>query len=273
MDQIEASTEYTLRCGCHAVVAAGTGVQETPSMTIEERKRLVAETVAAVDGEVPVLAGVSYPSVTVSESLVDHAVDVGADGVLAMPPWGASPSDDAVVEYYRAVAGASDLPVLAYNNPSITRDMSRELLRRVATIDGVDYVKESSRDWEKIGWLIERIQHEGLADVMTTMDVLLPTLQAGGTGIVTPPPATVPSMEIYEAFEAGDVETAVTVQRTFGTFPPDEATTGLTAAVKAALEYSGVPVGDPRPPSDPAPAEAEEPLRRWLAERGVPTVE
>lgn len=269
-DQIEDSVEFTLGCGCHAVVASGTGVQETASLSPEERKTVISETIAAVDGRVPVLAGVSYPAQPIVSELVAHAESEGADALLAMPPWGLTPSDDAIVRYYEAIAEETDLPILAYNNPSVTVDMSRETMLRVAEVDGVEYIKESLRDWQKLAWLFERIHHEGHAEVFATMDVLLPTLQTAGSGVITPAPLTVPSMEIYEAYEEGDLERAVALQRTFGDFPPEEADIGLTSVCKAATQLAGVDVGPPRRPYDAVDEAGREAIDAWMDERDIP---
>lgn len=270
VEQVADSVEFTLECGCHAVVASGTGVQETVALAPEERKTLISRTVDAVDERVPILAGVSYPAQSVVSDLIAHAESEDADGLLAMPPWGLEPSDDAIVRYYEAIAAETDLPILVYNNPSITVDMAKETMRSVAEIDGIKYVKESSRDWQKVGWLLEKIHHAGHAEIFTTMDVLLPTLQSGGSGAVIPAPASVPAMRVYEAYEAGDLERAVAAQRTFGSFPPDEVSTGLTAVCKAATQLAGVDVGPPRPPYNAVNNEGRAALKAWLDEQDVP---
>lgn len=269
-DRIEDSVEFTLECGCHAVVASGTGVQETAALSPRERKTVISETISAVDGEVPVLAGVSYPAQPIVSDLIDHAEDEGADAVLAMPPWGVAPSSSAIRRYYEDIAAETDLPILAYNNPSVTVDMSRETMLDVAQIDGVEYVKESLRDWQKLAWLFERVHHEGHADVFATMDVLVPTLQTVGTGVVTPAPLTVPSMEIYEAYESGDTERAIQVQRTFGDFPPEAADIGLTPVCKAATQLAGVDVGPPRRPYDAVDQAGRDAIDEWMDAVDVP---
>lgn len=269
-ERIEDSVEFTLECGCHAVVASGTGVQETAALSPEERKTVISETIAAVDGRVPVLAGVSYPAQPIVSELIEHAESEGADALLAMPPWGLTPSQRAIVRYYDDIASETDLPILAYNNPSVTVDMPRETMLEVAKIDGVEYIKESLRDWQKLAWLFERVHHEGHADVFATMDVLLPTLQTAGSGVITPAPLTVPSMEIYEAYEDGDVGRAVELQRTFGDFPPEEADIGLTPVCKAATQLAGVEVGPPRRPYDAVDDAGREAIDAWMDERGVP---
>jgi 4-hydroxy-tetrahydrodipicolinate synthase len=274
VDRIADSVDFTLECGCHAIVAAGTGVQETASLTPEERKTVVTETIAAVDGAVPVLAGVSYPAQPVANELARFAEEAGADAVLAMPPWGVSPSPDAILRYYQGIDAATDLPILMYNNPAVTVDMTKETMARVAeAVDGVEYVKESDRDWQKLAWLFERIHHAGHADVLATMDVLLPTLQAVNTGVITPAPLTVPSMQVYEAMAEGDLEAAMDAQRAFGDFPPDAVKTGLTGVCKAMTQLAGVEVGPPRAPYDEVDAAGRAALETWMDEVGVPRMD
>lgn len=270
-EHIEDSVAFTLECGCHAVVASGTGVQETAALTPGERKTVISETINVVDGEVPVLAGVSYPAQPVVNELVAHAEQEGADAVLAMPPWGVSPSDEAILRYYENIDAETDLPILLYNNPSVTVNMSKELMARVAAeVDGVDYVKESSRDYQKLAWLFERVHKGSDTEVFTTMDVLLPTLQTIGTGVITPAPLSKPSMEVYEAFENGDFESALTAQRTFGDFPPEEAESGLTPVCKASTEIAGVSVGKPREPYAGLSEEGRTAIENWMDEVDIP---
>lgn len=273
-EHVSTSVEFTLECGCHAVVASGTGVQETAALSPDERKTVISETIAAVDGEVPVLAGISYPAQPVVNDLIDHAEREGADAVLAMPPWGVQPDAEAIMRYYRNIDAATELPILVYNNPAVTVDMPRELMAKIAAeVEGVAYVKESLRDYNKLAWLFERIHHAGHADVFATMDVLLPTLQAVDTGVVTPAPLSKPSMDIYEAFQRGDMEGALRIQRVFGDFPPDEAKGGLTPVCKAGTEIAGVPVGPPRNPYQGLSEAGRDAIEAWMDEVGVPRMQ
>ncbi|RQH02552.1 dihydrodipicolinate synthase family protein [Natrarchaeobius oligotrophus] len=272
IERIADSVKFAQRCGCHGIIAAGTGVQETVSLTVAERKKVISKTIDATD-ERPVLAGISHPSLQIATELATHAAEEGADGVLAMPPWGFAPDDDVVMSYYRSIDASTELPILLYNNPTVTVDLAPETMRRIARLDGVKYVKETSRNWKKLAWLIENVDDAGLASVFGTMDVLLPVLEAGGRGAVIPAPANAPAMRVYDAFNESDSGAALEAQRTFVDFPPDEVSTGLMPAVKAASELSGVPVGPPRPPYQPVSEEGKDAISEWLAREDVPTVE
>lgn len=266
------SVEFTQACGCHGLIAAGTGVQETVALTVDERKELVSATIEAADDR-PVLAGISHPSRRIATELAAHAEAADADGVLAMPPWGLAPGDDTVVSYYESIVESTDLPVLLYNNPTVTVDLSPETIRRIARLENVAYVKETSRNWKKLAWLIEHVDDAGLASVFGTMDVLLPVLEAGGHGAVIPAPASAPAMQVYEAFRNGDRDVALETQSTFVDFPPAEVNTGLMPAVKAATNLSGVPLGPPRPPYRPVSEEGQTAIQQWLEREDIPSLE
>jgi len=271
-ERVSDSVEFSRACGCHGLIAAGTGVQETVSLTVDERKELVSATVKAAD-DLPVLAGVSHPSQPVATELAAHAETADADGVLAMPPWGLAPSDDAVLSYFETIAESTDFPVLLYNNPTVTVDLAPETMRRIARLDNVVYVKETSRNWKKLAWLIENVDNAGLASVFGTMDVLLSVMEADGHGAIIPAPASAPAMRVYEAFQNGDQEAALSAQRSFVDFPPAEVDTGLMPAVKAAANLSSVPLGPPRPPYQPVSAEGRTAIGQWLEREDIPSRE
>lgn len=262
-DRIADSVEFALEAGCHAIVAAGTGSQETASLTPSERKLIISKTVEVVDGEVPILGGVSHPALSVVSDLIDHGESVGVDAIIAMPPWGDVPSDEAIVRYYSHIAQESDLPVAVYNNPTLSVDMSKETMRRIAQIDGVKHMKESQRDWQKIRWLIENVQRAGHTEIHTTMDVFVQTLQAGGSGAFIPAPATIPTMSAWDAYRVGDIDKAIEHQRAFVSFPPED-TNGFIPACKAGAALCGYDLGNPRPPFDPVEQVGRDAMAHWL---------
>jgi 4-hydroxy-tetrahydrodipicolinate synthase len=155
----------------------------------------------------------------------------------------------------------------------VTVDLTPEMMRRVASLENVSYVKETSRNWKKLAWLVEYIDNAGLASVFGTMDVLLPVLEAGGQGAVIPAPASKPAMQVYEAFNNGNREAAMEAQRAFVDFPPVEVDTDLMSVVKAATNLSNVPLGPPRPPYSPLSEDDRMAIQKWLSRENVPSLE
>lgn len=275
LEHVSDSVEFALECGSDAIVAAGTGVQETPSLTPTERESLITETIDAVDGRVPAFAGCAYPAKPVAKRLARHAADAGADALLSFPPWGISPSTETVKRYYRDLSSTTELPLLLYNNPTVTVDLPKEVMAQIAKFDGVQYVKETSRNFQKISWLLEHVDRKGHADVFGTYDVLLSLLQAGGSGAVVPTPATVPAVKVVNAFQNNDLESAITHQRVFTHFPPEEVQgEGLMPVMKAGAEIAGVQVGTPRNPYDEQvlASDEKEALESWMKKHDVPRV-
>jgi 4-hydroxy-tetrahydrodipicolinate synthase len=247
LDRVDRSTRFTIDCGADGLVAAGTAVaQELTSLTVPERKELITATVDAADGDAPVFAGISHPALDVVEDLTDHALDAGADGLFLMPPWGVPPSHDTTMAYFEHVSETTDVPVVLYNNPTVSIDLPKETIAEIMALEDIDYLKESSRNWKKLAWLLDEVHEPGEKHVLTTLDVLFQTLQMGGVGATMPPPVTAPAREIIEAFEAGDTDRALEVQRHLSKFPPGGAR--LNAACKAAMEIAGCDIGGIRPP-------------------------
>ena len=268
-DRIPAAVEYALERGCQSVISSGTGVQDLPALSPEERKADISGVIEAVDGRVPVVAGVSYPADDIVEDLIDHAEAEGAEALIGTPPWGATPHQETIIQYFDHMADYADRPVFVYNNPGLSTEMTRETLRRVADHDNVRWVKESGHDWKKIAWLIDQLDRAGRAEMFTTMEVFLPTLQAGGTGVVTPAPTNLPCMRLWTAYQEGDLDTAAEIQQELSLFPPPEAQTGGAAIWKAAATADGFDIGGPREPHDPVTDRDIDALQGWLERMGI----
>jgi 4-hydroxy-tetrahydrodipicolinate synthase len=112
----------------------------------------------------------------------------------------------------------------------------------------VQYIKESSRDLARVSRLIVEIDHAGHARYFTTMQMLLSTLQLGGSGATMPPPAAEIANKIVQAFTEGDYAKAAELQLQFALFPSRWMHRGLTPTMKAAMRLIGMDVGDPYPP-------------------------
>ncbi|WP_380676144.1 dihydrodipicolinate synthase family protein [Salinigranum sp. GCM10025319] len=270
LDAVHESTRFTIECSADAVIAVGTGTaQEMPTLTVEERKALIAATIDATDGDVPVYAGVSFPSLSVVDDLIAFSEREGADGLFAMPPWGIPPDESVITDYFTHIDAATDLPVFLYNNPTVSVAMSETLMAELMELEQFVYIKESSRNWKRLAWMLDTIHVDGEAHVFTTLDVAYQTLEMGGAGITTPPPIAAKAREVFDAVAAGDTAAALDAQRELDRFPSRGMM--LHAASKAAAEAAGVPVGDPRPPYRGATDTQREDIAAWMRDVGLST--
>jgi 4-hydroxy-tetrahydrodipicolinate synthase len=238
---------------CHAA-AVSIGAVETAEYTVlsfAERQELLRRGVAAVRGRAPTIAGVSHPYLPTVLELVDLAAEIGADAVQVLAPlrpWGGQPSNAEIVGYFEEIARHTRLPIVMYLNPGPGADLSIPATVEVSRIDGVRYVKESSRDLRRVGRLVEEVDQAGHARYFTTMEMLLITLMLGGPGATMPPPAVRLAEELCAAYAAGEFARAAAIQRKFSLFPARWIQYGLTPLMKAAMQHVGVDLGAPAPP-------------------------
>lgn len=238
-------------CGAAMVIAAGVEAQEYTYLSFESRKELIRQTIDLVDGRRPVMVGISHPSFKLAIDLAHYAEDLGAAAVQVLAPLrahGGLPSDDDLIAYFEAIGRETSLPMVLYLNAGPGADVSIPATVALARLPKVQYIKESSRDLARVSRLIVEIDHAGHARYFTTMQMLLSTLQLGGSGATLPPPAAEIANEIVQAFLAGDYVKAAEIQLQFALFPARWMHRGLTPTMKAAMRLIGLPVGDPHPP-------------------------
>ena len=154
------------------VLAGSTG--EAATMTDEEKVRLW-EIGVAESGDATVIAGTGTYDTRHSIELTERAAELGVDAVLVVTPYYVRPNRRGLKAHYEAIAGATDLPIVAYNIPSRTAtDMSNELLAELGQIENVVAVKQAR--YEDMATI------DGLDLLAGNDDILAKTMDLGGTG-------------------------------------------------------------------------------------------
>jgi 4-hydroxy-tetrahydrodipicolinate synthase len=268
VDALKVGIDYVVaRCRAAMVIAAGVEAQEYQYLPFEERKELIRHTVDAVGGRCPVAVGISHPSFKVAAELAQFAERLGATAVQLLAPQkptGGVPTTAELVRYYELIGRETSLPIILYLNPGPGADVTLPATIELAKLDRVQYVKESSRDLARVSRLITEIELAGHARYFTTMQMLLITLQLGGSGITLPPPAAEIADRVIAAFTAGDLHRAAELQQQFSLFPARWMEFGLAAVMKATANYLGLRAGDPYPPYGPVSGDRLEALHRYL---------
>ena len=132
--------EWQIAEGIHGLIPLGS-TGEFLSLTEAERYAVAHTVVEAAAGRVPVLigTGAEWTDTVVRESLV--AERMGADGVMIIPPFYSTPTEDELFAHYSAAADALSIPIMVYNNPATANvDLTPSVLARLSTIDNVRYV-------------------------------------------------------------------------------------------------------------------------------------
>jgi 4-hydroxy-tetrahydrodipicolinate synthase len=237
-----------LDAGVHGFVATGT-MGEAGSLSAEERRAVIETTVRAAGGSVPVIAGVSSGTPAASTGLAAAAAEAGADAIMLLPPLGYRADARETVAFYRAVADAVELPIMAYNNPEASGvDMAPALIARIAAeVEQVVAIKECSGDARRIAALLNDSELEVLVG---GDDWALEGFCAGATGWVTGVADCAPAecVELYEACRTGELERARAVYARLLPLARLDMTPKLVQFFKGAQDALGFTGGPVRPP-------------------------
>lgn len=244
--------DWQLEVGVPGVIILGT-TGEFLTVSPEERADIVATTVDHVGGRIPVLVGTMNASTATAVRQSRQAEDLGAAGLMVLPPYYYTPTEDEITRYYAAICAAVSLPIMLYNNPVTSNvDMSAALVARLARdSDNIRYIKESSQDLARVRDVIDA--SDGLLQVFAGERVVDSYL-LGAIGYVNPYGNYIPraSARIFDLLEAGRIDDARRVQRIIDEIDEIIAaghpTYGHQCYSKALAALVGHPVGDVRPP-------------------------
>ena len=142
--------EWQIAQGSNALVPCGT-TGESATLNRDEHREVIAHTVRAAKGRVPVIAGCGSYSTEVAIEMVRASADVGADAVLVVVPYYNKPSQAGLAAHFTAIAEASPLPIVVYNVPSRTvADISVETLAQVAKHPRIVAIKDATGNLARV---------------------------------------------------------------------------------------------------------------------------
>lgn len=231
------------------IILAGT-TGESPTLTHDEEITLFEEVIRLVDGRVPIICGVGTNDTRDSVAFVQEIAQMkGIDAGLAVVPYYNKPNQEGLYQHFKAIAEASDLPIILYNVPGRTvASLSVETTLRLAEIENIIAVKECT-GIDTLTELIEKAPADFL--VYTGEDSLAFANKAlGGQGVISVA-SHIFGTDIYNMFQAltaNDLPKAAAIQRQY--LPKANALFSVPspAPVKMALNYLGIEVGGLRLP-------------------------
>lgn len=142
--------------GIHWVICLGS-TGEFANLSIAERKRVIDITADQVDGRIPMIAGTSANTTREAIEMTKYAENAGADAVLIVAPFYGLPTQEDLYEHYRSIAEHTAISIMVYNNPGFSGvDMLPPLIERLAAIDSIQYIKESTGDIKRVHEIINR---------------------------------------------------------------------------------------------------------------------
>lgn len=255
--QLEKLVEYLIvEQKSEALIVSGT-TGESGTLTDDEKESLFRETVRLANGRCKVIAGTGSNDTAHSVEMTKKAKAVGADGILVVAPYYVRPTQEGIYQHFRAVAEASDLPVMLYNIPGRTGvNVELETVLRIAELPNVVATKEAHEDLNFITQLTRELPDD--FKIYCGEDALtLPYLSIGAHGVVSVASHVIGAKmkELIDTYLSGDIKGAAKLHRKLYPvfkglfFCPHRVAS--PAPVKNALIHHGFEVGGLRLPLVP----------------------
>ncbi len=202
--------DFQIEGGVEAIVVLGT-TGENPTVSDEERKRIVGMAVEQAHGRVPIIAGTGVNDTAASVRHARSAAALGADGQLVVGPYYNKPTQEGFRAHVHEIAAATDLPIILYNVPGRTgfNATPETIIGTAGEIPSVVGVKEASGSLAQISDIL-RGRPESLALYAGDDEMALPVAMLGGDGVVSVISNVLPGAfsQLVRHALAGDLEQA-----------------------------------------------------------------
>ena len=206
--------EALLENGIHGLIMLGT-IGENCSLSLDEKVQVLEATVAKVKDRIPILNGVAEFTTKGACDTCVAAREAGVDGHMVMPAMVYNSDARETVNHFRAVAAATPLPIMCYNNPPVYRvDITPEMFQSLAEVENIVCIKEASGDVRRITDLFNALGDRYL--IFSGLDdVALESIMLGCTGWISGLVDAFPRENrlLWDAAISGDYQRALEIYR------------------------------------------------------------
>jgi 1-pyrroline-4-hydroxy-2-carboxylate deaminase len=245
----EANLNEQLNAGVDGIIIGGT-LGESSVLTNDEKNDLLKFTINKVEGKIPVILNIAEGSTAEAVKIAENAEKAGLSGLMMLPPMRYKSDHRETVEYFKAIAKATDLQIMIYNNPvdyktEVTLDMFEDLTE----CENIQAVKESTRDVVNVTRMINRFGDR--YSILSGVDTLaLESLLMGAKGWVAGLVCAFPreTVAIYHLVKAGRIEEAIQINRWFMPLLELDTHSKLVQYIKLAEAEAGIGTETVRPP-------------------------
>lgn len=267
LNMFSVNIKAQLDAGVSGIILGGT-LGEASTLTNDEKKILMKETVQLVNGEVPVVINIAEQTTKGAINAAAVAQECGATGLMMLPPMRYKANDYETVTYFKETAKHTDLPIMIYNNPidygiMVTLDMFEELM----VCDNIQAVKESTRDISNITRIKSRFGNR--LKVLTGVDTLgLESVLMGADGWVAGLVCAFPAetCAVYQLAKAGRIEEALEIYRWFLPLLELDISPQLVQNIKMAEVATGIGTEHVRAPRLPLTGRERERVAKIIRE-------
>jgi 4-hydroxy-tetrahydrodipicolinate synthase len=252
--------------GTDTIVVCGT-TGESPTLTWDEEFSLFKVVKSAVAGKAKVMAGTGSNSTSEAISATQKAAALGLDGSLQVVPYYNKPPQAGLYQHFKAIAEASDMPIMLYNVPGRTsQNLLPETVAELALVPNIVAIKEASGDLDQVSH-IRRLTPPDFGLYSGDDSLTLPMLAVGACGVVSVASHLVGNdlQQMIQLFEQGQVKKACEIHLKLLTLCKSLFITTNPIPLKAAMKLSGWDVGGCRSPLCEAPDAVVEQVRQTLS--------
>jgi 4-hydroxy-tetrahydrodipicolinate synthase len=266
---VERLAQHLVETGHDGIAVNGT-TGEAPTTKSSEKLEIIKVVKKVVGSKIQVLSGAGDNETAYTVEQAKRSQDAGADGLLVVTPYYNKPPQAGIEAHFRAVAAATDLPIMMYDIPGRTgvEIESDTIVKLFETVDNIVALKDAKGNIAATSWVIKRC---GIP-VYSGDDILnLPFLSVGAVGFVSVCGHTVGLQlkAMLDAWFAGDAAKALEIhQQLLPVFTGTFRTQGAILT-KAAMKLMGLPGGTTRLPLVDATEAQIEQLRKDLTAGGI----
>ncbi|WP_343558650.1 dihydrodipicolinate synthase family protein [Sphingobacterium sp.] len=266
-DMFAKNIEAQVEAGVHGLIIAGS-LGEASVLSTEEKYALLKQALKVVNGRIPVLLNIAENTTADAIKVATSSENLGADGLMLLPPMRYRADNRETVAYFRAVAQSTTLPILIYNNPVdygtyVSLDMFEELLLE----PNIQAVKESTRDVTNITRLKNRFADR--LKILGGVDTLcLESLMLGADGLVAGLVDAFPkeTIAMYRLARKGEYKQALAIYRWFMPLLELDIHPKLVQYIKLAATAEGISTPYTRAPRLPLIGEEEQRVKKIIAD-------
>ena len=212
LPRLKALIDWHVAEGTDGIVIVGT-TGESPTVDFDEHFQLIESAVEFAARRVPVIAGTGGNSTREAVELTKFAAKAGADYALSVVPYYNKPPQEGLYRHFKAIAEASDIPVILYNVPSRTvADLQNETVLRLAQVKNIVGLKESTSNIERVTDLMARMP-KGFLVFSGNDDAALSYAMLGAVGVISVTANVAPRLmhEMIAAARKGDTARAIEI--------------------------------------------------------------
>ena len=259
LDMYEKNLNAQLEAGIHGIIIGGS-LGEASTLTLSEKESLVRFSVEKLAGRIPVIMNIAEGATKDAVDQARLAKEWGADGLMLLPPMRYKADDRETVEFFKAVARQTDLPIMIYNNPVDYKiDVTLDMFAQLAEFPHINAIKESTRDVTNITRLKNKFGNR-FAILCGVDPLTVEELALGADGLVAGLVDAFPkeTVVMYNLVKSGKMEEAIAIYRWFMPLLELDIHPKLVQYIKLAATQTGIGTEYVRAPRLPLEGEERE---------------